>query len=67
MTPNTPDFELLKEKINSKKIVSFDVFDTLLLRNVHQPRDVFWILDLYAKNRFGIPDFYQMRVQRLPG
>ena len=37
-------FEELKRKIDSVSVVSFDVFDTLLLRNIYQPKDIFKIL-----------------------
>lgn len=40
------------------KVVSFDVFDTLLLRPVITPADIFRLLENYL----GIPNFHNMRV-----
>lgn len=44
---------LIKKKIRNAKIVSFDVFDTLLLRNVCRPIDVFEIVENLYSNRYG--------------
>ncbi len=35
----------LKEKINGADIVSFDIFDTLLMRRVLYPRDIFTLIE----------------------
>lgn len=62
MVVGAPNISILKKKIDEKKVISFDVFDTLLFRNVHHPKDVFRILDMFAENRFGIHHFYQTRI-----
>lgn len=49
--------ERLKERIDQADTVSFDVFDTLLYRDVLYPRDIFCLL---ARQAGG--DFYQRRV-----
>ena len=47
-------FQLKKEdllnKIEKVDVVSFDIFDTLLVRNVFRPRDVFKLIDGYLGN-----------------
>lgn len=52
--------EKIREKIISPeiKVVSFDVFDTLLLRPVSTPVDIFRLIE----NKIGIPNFHNMRV-----
>ena len=35
------DIEKIKSKVENYEIVSFDIFDTLLKRNVKKPTDVF--------------------------
>ena len=43
--------EILKDKIEKAKIVSFDIFDTLLLRPYAKPVDLFLHLEkLYGKH-----------------
>lgn len=39
-------------------VVSFDIFDTLLLRPFAQPKDIFHIIG----QRLNVPEFYQLRV-----
>lgn len=51
------NLEDLKEKIRNAEIVSFDVFDTLLLRVVDRPLAVFEILEKHLK----INDFSKLR------
>lgn len=41
------------------KVVSFDIFDTLLKRNVSKPTDVFG----YIEQKFGIENFKQKRIE----
>lgn len=45
--------DLLKEKIKEHDIISFDIFDTLIMRKVLYPQDVFDIVDYKAK-KIGI-------------
>lgn len=37
--------ELLKENINKAEYVSFDIFDTLIVRPFYRPTDLFYLLD----------------------
>ncbi len=37
----------LKQKIDNKKIVSFDIFDTALIRNIHKPNELFSFIEKY--------------------
>ena len=37
--------EELKRLIDENEVISFDIFDTLLLRNVNQPSDIFRIVE----------------------
>ena len=39
------DAEVLYEKIRDYKYVSFDIFDTLVKRNVEEPTDIFSIME----------------------
>lgn len=48
----------LKQLIDDAEVVSFDVFDTLLLRKVNNPETIF---DLVGKN-FGIWNFRKLRM-----
>ncbi|MFM0324049.1 HAD family hydrolase [Caballeronia glebae] len=50
-------FEQLAAKAAQAKVVSFDVFDTLFVRPLCDPEDIF---DMVGE-RFGIPDFRQLR------
>lgn len=49
--------ELLAEKLIDIDVISFDVFDTLILRNVNSPEDVFYLV----QNDFQYPNFKQIR------
>ena len=53
------DFDAMKKKIDAADVVSFDIFDTLLLRPVYQPRDMFYFLE--KDNR--VIDFRKKRVR----
>lgn len=43
----------IKEAINDADIISFDIYDTLLMRIVDKPADVFKLLELKVEKRFG--------------
>lgn len=53
----------LKKKVKENDIISFDIFDTLVLRNVLFPKDIFRILNIYVKENYGIENFYRIRVE----
>ena len=39
----------LKQLIDKNNIISFDIFDTLILRNIFQPTDIFRILAKFCE------------------
>lgn len=51
--------ETLKEKIEKHKIISFDIFDTLIMRRVLYPTDVFSIVEMRA----GFSRFSSLRIE----
>lgn len=53
----------IKKKIDENEVISFDIFDTLLLRNVHKPTDLFKILAVKVKEQYNIDNFFEIRVQ----
>lgn len=58
------NIDMLKQSIEKHEVVSFDLFDTLLMRKVLSPSDVFRILDRRAKEMLLIPydlDFAYIR------
>lgn len=52
------EIRLLKKKIDDATLISFDVFDTLLVRKVNEPETIF---DLIGKH-FGIHGFRKLRM-----
>ena len=52
----------LKKIIDKYDTISFDIFDTLLLRNVYQPTDIFKILACEVQEKYNVDDFYQIRI-----
>ena len=54
--------EELKKMLDNNDVISFDIFDTLLLRNVFQPADIFRVVGRYAIEKYGIDDFYDNRI-----
>lgn len=55
---NIQEFDKIKNLIDESKIISFDVFDTLILRKVSNPEDIFRIME----DKLKIPDFAKKRV-----
>lgn len=53
------DLEKMKKKIDKVDVVSFDIFDTLLLRPVYRPRDMFY----FVENENHVVDFRRKRVR----
>lgn len=45
-------YEDLKQEIDNHDVISFDVFDTLLMRKVYEPSDVFMLMDRELSDRF---------------
>lgn len=52
----------IKKIIDSKDTVSFDIFDTLLLRNIYKPTDIFKILEKEVLEKYDIKDFFTIRI-----
>lgn len=61
--PNHWFLNSAKKEVDKVDVVSFDVFDTALLRRVLRPRHVFWIVERKARLLLGEPllDFYSLR------
>ncbi|EOS80740.1 hypothetical protein C817_01347 [Dorea sp. 5-2] len=45
-------FENLKQKIDKAEVVSFDIFDTLIMRDVLYPRDIFLLVEKQMGHNF---------------
>lgn len=45
-------FENLKQKIDDAEVVSFDIFDTLIMRDVLYPRDIFSLVEKQVGRKF---------------
>lgn len=58
-TGSTPSAQKLFNKVKNYKIVSFDIFDTLLKRKVNDPEDIFQLMQLEIKNK--VPNFKERR------
>lgn len=57
--------EKIKKKCGRFKYVSFDIYDTLIYRDVDQPKDVFKIIERFCngKNEETIDDFAKLRAE----
>lgn len=56
----------LKNKILENKIISFDIFDTLLVRPFYEPKDLFFLMNTYFNKLFnsnGLLEFSEMRIE----
>ena len=58
---NKISIEEIKKKIDSFEVVSFDIFDTLLVRCVEKTTDIFKLLDERVKIKYGIDGFSELR------
>jgi len=58
----TEELEKLKQEIDKYDTISFDVFDTLLLRNLLSPTDLFYLLDNFVKETYGLDNFHDIRI-----
>lgn len=56
--------EKVIDKISSYRYVSFDMFDTLIKRNIQKPTDLFTILELEGVKKYGAP-FYNFKKKRI--
>ena len=50
------------ELIDEKEIISFDIFDTLIFRNISRPTDVFRTMNKEVELQYDIKDFSTMRI-----
>lgn len=58
------DISVMEKRIKRYKVVSFDIFDTLLKRDVFKPRDVFRIVENNIKKRYQIDsNFRKIRIE----
>ncbi len=53
------------KKMDKAEAISFDIFDTLLIRRVANPHDLFWFIEPTAREAFNdtMLDFYTLRMQ----
>lgn len=56
--------EYLKRKIRQHSYISFDMFDTLVKRNIKKPTDIFRLVENQYEGRFGykLRDFKEKRI-----
>ena len=52
----------IMELIDEKEIISFDIFDTLIFRNISRPTDVFRTMNKEVELQYDIKDFSTMRI-----
>ncbi len=57
------ELKKLEELIDKYDVISFDIFDTLLLRNVLKPIDIFRVLEIEVKEKYYIDNFCRMRIE----
>lgn len=56
-------YNKIVELIKKKDVVSFDIFDTLVFRNVANPLDIFRIIENIVKKEYNIDDFAKKRIK----
>lgn len=49
--------------INKCNVISFDIFDTLLFRNIARPTDIFKILEYELKEKYSYDNFSNLRIK----
>ncbi len=58
------NFSTIKQEIENADIISFDVFDTLITRQVLHPKDVFSLVEILANKEFDVDfDFSSIRIK----
>ena len=59
------DIEGIIKKIEKYNYVSFDIFDTLIKRNVNKPSDIFKLtaIEYEKESNIKIPDFNKLRIE----
>ena len=53
----------ITELIDRKDTISFDIFDTLLFRNIAKPTDIFRIMENIIQKKYGIKGFAKKRIK----
>lgn len=56
-------YNKIVELIEKKDVVSFDIFDTLVFRNVAKPLDIFRIVENIVKKEYNFDDFKRKRIE----
>lgn len=57
-------YEQLCEVTNSFEVISFDIFDTLIMRKVYMPQDIFKIVERRVNKEMGLKiEFTQIRLR----
>ncbi len=56
------ELDQIKEKIENNDIISFDIFDTLVFRNVLKPKEIFSIVESTYKDKDVIKGFKKARI-----
>lgn len=57
------EFKNIKELIKNNDYISFDIFDTLILRNIEKPTDIFRVLAREVDEEYKIKTFFNDRIQ----
>ncbi len=57
------DLERIRKKVDKKDVVSFDIFDTLILRNTYEPTDIFRIMSKEISKKYPKVDFLKLRTE----
>ena len=57
-------YDKLKNEIDNYEVVSFDIFDTLIMRKIYMPQDLYKIVDMRVKKALGDHiNYYEMRME----
>lgn len=56
------DYKRLRKKIDKYEYISFDVFDTLIKRNIENPKDIYTILGAVVDSKYNIKKFDELRI-----
>ena len=51
----------LKNEIDKYNVISFDIFDTVVLRPFYTPNDLFKFMEKEVKEKYGIDNFVELR------
>lgn len=57
-------YDMLKNEISNYEVVSFDIFDTLIMRKIYMPQDLYKIVDMRVKKVLGNHvNYYEKRME----